>query len=130
MCALLFFAAGCDMQLMLENEQALLDAISTKLYFSVSYEGNNACHGNVPAPAIPYLVHEEVAVLGNAGDLYRTGFSFAGWNTKHDGSGYSFQPGDIFTMAPEPVVLYAQWDYLIGSTSPGEGTVANNKKKL
>ena len=72
-------------------------------------------------------MNEEVTVLDNAGDLYRTSFSFAGWNTKEDGNGYSFQPGDIIIMASEPVVLYAQWDYLIGSTDPGGGTVFYDK---
>ena len=35
---------------------------------------------------------------------------FLGWNTKADGSGTSYMPGDIITIENEDVVLYAQWN--------------------
>ena len=39
----------------------------------------------------------------------RAGYTFAGWNTKADGTGTAYQPGDIFMMDHADVVLYAQW---------------------
>ena len=34
---------------------------------------------------------------------------FVGWNTKPDGSGEMYQPGDAFTVTSRTNVLYAQW---------------------
>ena len=38
----------------------------------------------------------------------RDGYTFTGWNTKTDGTGTSYAPGDSYT-ANEDVTLYAQW---------------------
>ncbi len=45
-----------------------------------------------------------------------TSYSFKGWNTKADGSGTDYAPGDIYT-AEEDLTLYAQWEETI-ETSP------------
>src|SRR5690606_7339123 len=34
---------------------------------------------------------------------------FAGWNTKADGTGTDYIPGQTFTMGTEEVTLYAKW---------------------
>lgn len=39
----------------------------------------------------------------------REGYEFAGWNTKPDGTGASYQPGGAINVA-EPTTLYAQWE--------------------
>ena len=36
-------------------------------------------------------------------------YEFVGWNTKPDGSGDMYQPGDEFTVTQATTVLYAQW---------------------
>ncbi|MBR5427673.1 MAG: CotH kinase family protein [Clostridia bacterium] len=36
-------------------------------------------------------------------------YEFAGWNTKPDGSGETYQPGDGFTVTQTTTVLWAQW---------------------
>ena len=38
-----------------------------------------------------------------------TGWTFAGWNTKADGSGDAIMPGDQFTLKAEPTTVFAQW---------------------
>lgn len=48
--------------------------------------------------------------------LYASGYRFLGWNTKSDGTGISYSPGDSFTWKGgednERVNLYAQWKQL------------------
>ena len=39
----------------------------------------------------------------------REGYTFIGWNTKANGNGVSYQPGDTFRMPDSDVYLYAQW---------------------
>lgn len=39
----------------------------------------------------------------------RDGYSFAGWNTKPDGSGVSYKDGDGVPVEDKVVTLYAQW---------------------
>jgi hypothetical protein len=52
-----------------------------------------------------------VTVLGNSGDLKRTGYDFAGWNTQADGKGTSYTAtgSDSFTIGAASVTLYAKW---------------------
>lgn len=50
------------------------------------------------------------------GNLYVSGYSFLGWNTKADGTGISYSPGAAFTWKGsekgECISLYAQWKQL------------------
>ncbi|MCL2151173.1 MAG: InlB B-repeat-containing protein, partial [Coriobacteriia bacterium] len=48
--------------------------------YSVTYHANGATSGIVPFDNnSPYVANDTVTVLGNTGNLARTGFSFAGW---------------------------------------------------
>jgi len=49
--------------------------------FKVTYNGNDATSGNVPVDNNEYAANAEVTVLGNTGDLAKTGCAFDGWNT-------------------------------------------------
>lgn len=40
----------------------------------------------------------------------REGYHFIGWNTRPDGTGTSYQPGDNFIAPEGDVTLYAQWE--------------------
>lgn len=40
----------------------------------------------------------------------REGYNFVGWNTRPDGTGTSYQPGDSFTTPEGNLTLYAQWE--------------------
>lgn len=73
--------------------------------------------------ALSYLPNNDNAsgatqpTQGNVGDVVivsSCGFSvsgaaFSGWNTKPDGSGVPYQPGDSYTLTSGADVLYAQW---------------------
>ena len=87
-------------------------AYSTTCGVSVIYDANGATSGSAPIDEnSPYtLVNGEasVTVLGNTGNLIKTGHTFAGWNTAVDGSGTSYLPNREFTIT-ENITLYAQW---------------------
>ena len=64
------------------------------------------------------FVGGSVTVLGaQAGDAYiaaPAGKTFGGWNTKADGSGTTYQPGDAIPLNAKTTTLYAVW-----KTDPG-----------
>jgi uncharacterized repeat protein (TIGR02543 family) len=51
---------------------------------------------------------DEVLNLPSA-DFARVGFTFAGWNTKADGTGTSLAPGGQFALPPGDTTLFAKW---------------------
>ena len=59
--------------------------------FAVVYDGNGSTDGSAPADSLLYEDAASVTVLGNMGSMYRSGYSFTGWNTKADGSGTSYK---------------------------------------
>ena len=83
-------------------------AIPTTTY-TVTYSGNGNTGGSVPNDTTDYLQGQTVAVLGNAGTLVCTSYSFAGWNTRADGSGTTYAQAQTFTMGTANVTLYAKW---------------------
>jgi uncharacterized repeat protein (TIGR02543 family) len=76
---------------------------------NVVYSGNGNTGGTAPTDSTKYQQDNTVTVLGNTGSLVRTGYTFAGWNTKYDGSGTAYAAGATFTMGSADIVLYAQW---------------------
>jgi len=86
-------------------------------YYSVSYNANGATSGTVPVDSNSYAAGATVTVLGNTGGLTKTGYTFAGWNTKADGTGTSYTAGSTFTMGSANVTLYARWNPLTYSVT-------------
>jgi hypothetical protein len=56
-----------------------------------------------------YQQGQTVTVLGNTGNLVKSGSTFSGWNTASDGSGTSLTQGQTFAMGSANVVLYVVW---------------------
>lgn len=77
--------------------------------YTVTYNGNDAADGTVPTDSETYATGATVTVKGNTGDLAKTGFTFAGWNTRADGNGTTYAAGVTFQMESENVMLYAKW---------------------
>lgn len=76
---------------------------------TVTYDGNGATFGTSPLDNnSPYNNGSTVTVLGNTGNLTKTGYVFAGWNTAANGSGQSYSAGNTFTINTH-ITLYAQW---------------------
>ncbi|HBX24233.1 MAG TPA: hypothetical protein DEF34_11480, partial [Desulfotomaculum sp.] len=49
--------------------------------YTVTYDGNGNTSGSVPVDSNTYITGATVTVLGNTGNLVKTGYTFAGWNT-------------------------------------------------
>ncbi|MBE1557206.1 InlB B-repeat-containing protein, partial [Sporosarcina limicola] len=77
--------------------------------YTVTYNGNDNTSGAAPTDSGAYENKASVTVLGNTGNLVRAGYTFAGWNTKADGSGTSYAAGAALTMGSANVALHAQW---------------------
>jgi hypothetical protein len=76
--------------------------------YSVTYNANSATSGAVPTDATAYASNVTVTVLGNTGNLVKTGFAFNGWNTAADGSGTNRAVASTFSISSN-TTLYAQW---------------------
>jgi|WetSurMetagenome_2_1015567.scaffolds.fasta_scaffold00108_35 uncharacterized protein (TIGR02145 family)/uncharacterized repeat protein (TIGR02543 family) len=77
--------------------------------YTVTYNGNGNSGGTVPSDANSYQQGASVTVQGNSGNLARTGYTFAGWNTTADGSGTSYAGSSTFNIGAANVTLYAVW---------------------
>ena len=66
--------------------------------YTVTYAPNGADSGNVPVDGAEYQEGDTVTVKANTGDLSRSGYSFAGWNTASNGDGTSYSSGFTFEM--------------------------------
>ncbi|GGL61789.1 InlB B-repeat-containing protein [Sporolactobacillus putidus] len=97
-------------------------------WYYVQYNGNGNNEGNIPPQSPLTAPGATLLILGNIGELSRTGYSFAGWNTKLDGSGTSYMPGDQITMGQSNVTLYARWTanrYTVSFDSNGGSAVSD-----
>jgi uncharacterized repeat protein (TIGR02543 family) len=75
--------------------------------YSVIYKANGADSGNPPAE-YAYQKNATVTVLGK-NTLFKTGYTFDGWNKKLDGSGTAYEEDDDIEISTASVTLYAQW---------------------
>ncbi len=73
----------------------------------VIYSGNGSTDGTVP---IAKLLRQGQAIIvdDNSGNLSKSGYTFAGWNTEADGSGDAYKPGDSYNGGAD-ITLYAAW---------------------
>ena len=76
----------------------------TRLY-TITYNGNGHTGGTVPGTVDKK--HETNITLSSSTPT-RTGYTFAGWNTKADGSGTNYAKGATYS-ANADVTLYAKW---------------------
>lgn len=87
---------------------------SVKLYvewvnvYSVTYKGNSATDGDAPVDGTVYDENSDVIVLGNTGNLVRTGYIWSGWNTQANGEGTTYAPSATFKITAN-TNLYAKW---------------------
>lgn len=77
--------------------------------YTVTYDKNGATSGSVPTDNTNYKNGATVTVKNNSGSLAKTGYTFAGWNTKADGTGTTYTAGTgTFTISAN-TTLYAKW---------------------
>lgn len=121
--------------LVLDNSSVILYARWTSLpVFNVIYDGNGNTGGTVPVDSTNYISGQTATVLPNSGLLVKTLYTFAGWNTKADGSGITFAPDTTITVTGK-ITLFAKWTpkkawYSITSSGDGVklGAVVYNEK--
>jgi hypothetical protein len=85
-------------------------------YNSITYFGNGNTDGDVPVdsthyPMVPAIIiggPGNATIMGNTEGLMKDGLYFAGWNTKSDGTGIAYQPGDTLNLYAS-LTLYAIW---------------------
>jgi subtilisin family serine protease len=75
--------------------------------YQISYNANGATSGSVPSSQTK--THDVPLTLRtNTGNLARTGYTFAGWNTSSNGTGTHYAAGGTYTVNAFDV-LYAEW---------------------
>ena len=72
--------------------------------YTVSFDANGGS-GRMADQAFTFGVPQ--ALTANA--FTRSGYTFAGWNTKADGSGAAYGDRDTLTIGAADLTLYAQW---------------------
>ena len=80
---------------------------TTAALYSVTYNANGGT-GTAPTDCNSYGCGDQVTVKANS-NLTKTGYNFAGWNTRTDGSGTDRAPLSTFAMSPADLILYAKW---------------------
>jgi len=83
--------------------------------YTVSYNANSATSGTAPTSQTK-TNGVALTLRSNTGNLVRTGYTFAGWNTLANGSGTTYAVSASYTINAN-VTLYAKW------TASGSGTV-------
>ena len=85
--------------------------------YTITYNGNTNTSGTIPIDSSIYKAGSNVTVLGNSGSLANTGYVFAGWNTKQNGTGTSYTQGNTFTINAN-TILYAVWTSVPPPSAP------------
>jgi len=99
---------------------------SAAAVYSVTYNGNGNTGGSVPIEGASFVQGAEVSVDGNTGNLVKSGFVFAGWNTASDGSGETYEENDTFTMGTSDVTLYVRWASAFTVNYNGNGSTGGS----
>ena len=97
--------------------------LAAPITYTVTYNGNGATSGTVPTDGTSYASGSTVTVLGNTGNLAKTGYAFVGWNTWSSGYGTDYAPGATFNINSN-TTLYAQWEEYEITSQPTESTPA------
>ncbi len=80
-------------------------------YYAVALHPNGGLFGTRGIPYILKKQSDNAFTVSSSNDYIpkKDGFKFIGWNTKPDGSGTAYMPGDSYT-ANATLNLYAQWE--------------------
>ena len=93
--------------------------VAPALPYTLTYDGNGGT-GTVEAQTAP----GGTSVTLRANAYEKEGLTYMKWNTKADGTGTDYEPGDSFVLT-EDTTLYAVWGYEISyNANGGSGTKA------
>ncbi|WP_141506254.1 InlB B-repeat-containing protein [Paenibacillus luteus] len=102
------YAAGATLTMGSTNVTLYAKWTLTPTY-TVTYNGNGSAGGTAPSDSGAYETGTAATVLGNKGNLVKSGYTFAGWNTLVNGSGTNYAEGATLTMGSTNITLYAKW---------------------
>lgn len=105
----LFMASGIPYVAYADNDHEKRATVKYYPTCTVTYDGNGNNGGTVPLDSNRYAQGAEVTVLGNTGNLVKSGYTFAGWNKARDGTEMNYEANDTFNMGSADVTLYARW---------------------
>ncbi len=83
--------------------------VATDQVYRVGYSAPDAETGAVPVDAALRCAGETASVLGNPGDLSRSGYVLGGWSTEAGGAGRVYRSGDSLSMPAAELTLHALW---------------------
>lgn len=83
------------------------DNLSTS--FNITYYDNNSDSGTVPLDETLYDKDDTILIAENTGNLEKAGMTWVGWNTRSDGTGDTWLPGECITVGNESIEIYANW---------------------
>jgi uncharacterized repeat protein (TIGR02543 family) len=76
--------------------------------YTVTYSGNGHTSGSTPGNQ-SRTGGLWLSLRANSGNLAKAGYSFAGWNTKADGTGIDYAAGSAAKLGALNRTLYAKW---------------------
>lgn len=76
--------------------------------YNVTYDGNKSDGGTAPVDNTAYTAGASVTVLGNTGNLTKSGSTFAGWATSASATSATYVVGATFEISKN-TTLYAVW---------------------
>ena len=97
------------------NEDLTLHPVWKNITFSVSYFGNGATSGRIPARHL-FMAGESVLISANAGHLAREGYVFSGWQLA--GSHRVFRENTFVNLPAENIRLLAFWMPIAATVLP------------
>jgi uncharacterized repeat protein (TIGR02543 family) len=106
----------------METSNVTLYAMWAEKTYTVTYNGNENTDGSVPNDPNNYKKGATVTVIGNTGNLVKTGNTFGGWTY----GGNTYNDKDIIIMGTSNVTLTAKWipnHKVIYNANGGAGTV-------
>jgi uncharacterized repeat protein (TIGR02543 family) len=110
-----------------DKSEIILYAQWTKNMFYLVLDGNGSTSGSYTNWFYAYTGNCKIP----ANVYARTGYTFAGWNTKADGSGQSFEDEEVFYCAPKTnggtLTFYAQWTPITYNVYVSRETEVNGK---
>lgn len=110
-----------------ESKASTYITLAAKTSYAVKYNAN----GGSGAPSADTKWYGETLTLSTTNPT-RSGYTFAGWNTKSDGTGSNYASGANYT-SNAAATLYAKWtptSYTISyNANGGSGTMANQTKQ-
>ena len=91
--------------------------------YTITYDANGATSGTTPAAYTS--VAGTTTISANSGNLAKTGYLFAGWNTAANGNGTDVSESATYSLNAS-VTLFAKWVQLLSITFDGNGATTGS----